>query len=72
MDQTQSVQSMLLITLGVIPPLTALSVGNGQKVMSEISQRIKSVIRMVIIVTTQRNQKKVRTDKNARKFLVNV
>eukprot|EP00971_Amphidinium_carterae_P137809 2731321-Amphidinium_carterae.1 len=61
MDQTQSVQSMLLITLGVIPILTALSVGVSQKVMSEISQRIKSVIRMVISVTTQRNQRKLRT-----------
>eukprot|EP00971_Amphidinium_carterae_P054034 1063855-Amphidinium_carterae.2 len=70
MDQTQSVQSMLLITQGVIPILTALSVGVSQKLMSEISQRIKNVIRMVISVTTMRNQRKVRSKKNARKFLM--
>eukprot|EP00971_Amphidinium_carterae_P184205 3657453-Amphidinium_carterae.1 len=31
MDQSQSVQSMLLIALGAIPLLTALSVGVSQK-----------------------------------------
>eukprot|EP00971_Amphidinium_carterae_P028408 559414-Amphidinium_carterae.1 len=57
MDQSaQSVQSMMLITLGVIPLLSALNVGVSQKVMSEISQKVKFVIR----VTTMRNQRKVR------------
>eukprot|EP00971_Amphidinium_carterae_P026316 519122-Amphidinium_carterae.1 len=42
MDQSiQSMQSMLLITLGVIPLLSALNVAASQKVMSEISQKIK-------------------------------
>eukprot|EP00971_Amphidinium_carterae_P154544 3064981-Amphidinium_carterae.1 len=64
---------MLLITLDVIPIFTALCVGVSQKVMSEISQKIKRVIRMVISVTTQRNQAKVKTGKSgksARDFLM--
>eukprot|EP00971_Amphidinium_carterae_P146793 2909185-Amphidinium_carterae.1 len=48
----QSAQSVLLITLGVIPLRAAFSVALSQKVMSEISQKIKSVIRFVIKVTT--------------------
>eukprot|EP00971_Amphidinium_carterae_P170210 3372364-Amphidinium_carterae.2 len=67
MDQSQSVQSMLLITLGVIPMLLALSVGVSQKIMSEISQRIKSVIK----VTLKRNQRKVRQSTTACKFGTN-
>eukprot|EP00971_Amphidinium_carterae_P155230 3078285-Amphidinium_carterae.1 len=70
MDQSQSVQSLLLITLGVIPLLSALNVGVSQKVMSEISQRIKSVIKIVIKVTMKRNQRKVRSSKRARDFLM--
>eukprot|EP00971_Amphidinium_carterae_P200853 3985826-Amphidinium_carterae.1 len=63
----QSAQSVQLITLGVIPLLSALSVAVSQEVMSEISQKIKSVIR----VTTMGNQGKVRLsqkEKSARKF----
>eukprot|EP00971_Amphidinium_carterae_P255121 5064699-Amphidinium_carterae.1 len=70
MDQSvQSVQSMLLITLGVIPLSAAFSIGVSQKVMSVISQRIKNVIKCVIRVTTQRNQRKVKSRKGAREFL---
>eukprot|EP00971_Amphidinium_carterae_P267829 5313605-Amphidinium_carterae.1 len=58
MDLSQSVQSMLLIALGAIPILTALSIGVSQKVMSEINQKIKSVIKFVIRVTIQRNQRR--------------
>eukprot|EP00971_Amphidinium_carterae_P156620 3104567-Amphidinium_carterae.1 len=36
-------------------------VGVSQKVMSEISQRIRSVIRFVIKVTMKRNQRKFRS-----------
>eukprot|EP00971_Amphidinium_carterae_P325084 6455178-Amphidinium_carterae.2 len=61
MDQSQS---LLFITLGVIPLLSALSVGVSQKVMSNISQRIKSVIRFVIKVTIKRNQRKLRSGKS--------
>eukprot|EP00971_Amphidinium_carterae_P227525 4513191-Amphidinium_carterae.1 len=62
MDQSvQSVQSVplaLLITLGVIPLSAAFSIALSQKVMSEIRQKIKSVIRFVNRVTTVRNQRK--------------
>eukprot|EP00971_Amphidinium_carterae_P209381 4153266-Amphidinium_carterae.1 len=75
MDQSvQSVQSMLLITLGVIPILSAFSVAVSQKVMSEISQKIRSVIRFVIKVTMKRNQREVRLsqkDISARECLKN-
>eukprot|EP00971_Amphidinium_carterae_P298045 5922278-Amphidinium_carterae.1 len=74
MDQTQSVQSMLLITLGVISLLSALSVGVSQKVMSEISQRIESVIKFLIKVTMKMTQRKVRSGKggnSASEFLKN-
>eukprot|EP00971_Amphidinium_carterae_P081041 1603482-Amphidinium_carterae.1 len=70
MDQSaQSVQSMLLITLGVIPLSALICIGVSQKVMSVTNQRIKSVIRCVIRVTTQRNQRKVKVRKGARDFL---
>eukprot|EP00971_Amphidinium_carterae_P330636 6463775-Amphidinium_carterae.1 len=39
--------------------------------MSEISQRIKSVIKGVIRVTTQRNQRKIKSGKTARKSVKN-
>eukprot|EP00971_Amphidinium_carterae_P247555 4915731-Amphidinium_carterae.1 len=54
----QSVQSMLLVTLGVIPISAAISVAFNHKVMSEISQTIKSVIRFVIRVTTMKNRRR--------------
>eukprot|EP00971_Amphidinium_carterae_P075055 1483497-Amphidinium_carterae.1 len=74
MDQSvQSVQSMLLITLGVISLLTAFNVGVSQKLMSEVSQKIKSVLKFVIRATTMRYQRKVRSGKSensARDFLM--
>eukprot|EP00971_Amphidinium_carterae_P142564 2824212-Amphidinium_carterae.1 len=59
MDQSE--QSMLLITLGVIPLTAFIAVGVSQNVMSEISQIVKSVIRFGIRVSTIRNQIKVRS-----------
>eukprot|EP00971_Amphidinium_carterae_P121686 2409817-Amphidinium_carterae.1 len=41
--------------LGVIPLLSALSVAVSQKVMSEISQKIKSVIKYVITISTMKS-----------------
>eukprot|EP00971_Amphidinium_carterae_P109477 2167767-Amphidinium_carterae.1 len=62
MDQSvQSVSVVLAITLGVIPLSAAVSIALSQKVMSEIGQTVKSVIKLVIGITTMRNQRKVRS-----------
>eukprot|EP00971_Amphidinium_carterae_P180718 3584433-Amphidinium_carterae.1 len=53
---------LLGTTLGVIPLTSIIAVGVSRKVMSEISQINKSVIRMVIKISTMRNQRKVRSE----------
>eukprot|EP00971_Amphidinium_carterae_P290351 5764835-Amphidinium_carterae.2 len=60
MDQS-TVHSMLLITLGVIPLTAFMAVGVSQKVISEISHIMKSVIRCAVRVSTMRNQRTVRS-----------
>eukprot|EP00971_Amphidinium_carterae_P118107 2339950-Amphidinium_carterae.1 len=63
------VQSMPLITLGMILLTAFMAVGVSQKVMSEISQIVKSVIRCAINVSTMRNQKKDPLARPSTKFL---
>eukprot|EP00971_Amphidinium_carterae_P341169 6479848-Amphidinium_carterae.3 len=53
-----TVQSMLLMTLGVIPLTAFMAVGISQNVVSEINQIVKSVIRCANRVSTMRNQRK--------------
>eukprot|EP00971_Amphidinium_carterae_P117826 2333933-Amphidinium_carterae.2 len=65
MDRS-TVQSML-ITLGVIPLTAVIAVGVSPKVMSEISQISKSVIRKVIRISSMRNRSKVRNESQGNK-----
>eukprot|EP00971_Amphidinium_carterae_P264967 5256082-Amphidinium_carterae.1 len=63
----RSVLSVLFITLGVTPISAAIGVALSQKVVLEISQTIKNVIRCVIRVTTMRNQRKVKSSSACQK-----
>eukprot|EP00971_Amphidinium_carterae_P039259 771731-Amphidinium_carterae.1 len=56
-----AMESMPRITLGVIPLTAFMASGVSPKVMPEISQIVKSVIRCAIRVSTMRNHRKVRS-----------